>query len=125
MITNQQVWKLYAQYANAWKPNSDEQRRQILADVLDNDFRYLTPEFEGGVDTLLDDMAGIQKKVPGGYFDVEDVSTHHDVALLTWLLVQADGTVLAKGHDQIRISPEGKIVDLLTFAPSVGPARAF
>jgi hypothetical protein len=45
--------------------------------------------------------------------------THHDVALLTWLLVQADGTVLAKGHDQIRVSPEGKIVDLLTFAPSV------
>ena len=55
----------------------------------------------------------------GGYFDVEDVSTHHDVALLTWLLVQPDGTVLAKGHDQIRVSPEGKIVELLTFAPSV------
>jgi hypothetical protein len=119
MITDQQVWKLYAQYANAWKPNSDEQRTQMLADVLHKDFRYLTPEFEGGLDTLLEDMAGIQKKVPGGYFDVEDVSTHHDVALLTWLLVQADGTVLAKGHDQIRVSPEGKIVNLLTFAPSV------
>jgi hypothetical protein len=50
---------------------------------------------------------------------MEDVSAHHDVALLTWLLVQADGTVLVKGHDQIRVSPEGKIVNLITFAPSV------
>jgi hypothetical protein len=119
MTTNQQVWKLYTQYANAWKPNSEAERTKMLADVLDKDFHYLTPEFEGGLETLLEDMAGIQKKVPGGYFDVEDVSTHHDVALLTWLLVQPDGTVLAKGHDQIRISSEGKIVDLLTFAPSV------
>ncbi|MEO8735509.1 MAG: nuclear transport factor 2 family protein [Edaphobacter sp.] len=119
MFTNQQVWKLYTQYANAWKPNSDQQRTKMLADVLDKDFHYLTPEFEGGLDTLLEDMAGIQKKVPGGYFDVEDVSTHHDVALLTWKLVQPGGTVLVKGHDQIRVSPEGKIVDLLTFAPSV------
>jgi hypothetical protein len=106
MITNQEVWKLYAQYANAWKPNSYQQRTRMLADVL-------------GLDILLEDMQGIQNKVPGGYFNVEDVSTHHDVSLLTWLLVQADGTVLAKGHDQIRVSAEGKIVDLLTFAPSV------
>jgi hypothetical protein len=119
MTTNQQVWKTYTQYANAWKPNSDQERKRMLADVLDNDFHYLTPEFEGGLDTLLEDMAEIQEKVPGGYFDVEDVSTHHDVALLTWLLVQPDGTVLAKGHDQIRLSAEGKIVELLTFAPSV------
>jgi hypothetical protein len=119
MVTNQNVWKLYTKYANAWKPNSDQERKSILADVLDKDFQYLTPEFEGGLDTLLEDMAGIQKKVPGGYFDVEDVSAHHDVALLTWRLVQADGTVLAKGHDQIRLSPEGKLLSLLTFAPSV------
>lgn len=119
MTTNQQVWKLYAQYADAWKPNSDQQRKKMLADVLDKDFHYQTPEFEGGLDTLLKDMAEIQKKVPGGYFEMEDVSAHHDVALLTWLLVQADGTGLVKGHDQIRVSPEGKIVNLITFGPSV------
>jgi hypothetical protein len=119
MITNQEVWKLYAKYADAWKPISDEQRAKILAEVLEKNFRYLTPEFEGGLDTLLEDMAGIQKKVPGGYFDVEDVSAHHDVALMTWLLVQPDGTILARGHDQIRVTSEGKILNLLTFAPSV------
>jgi hypothetical protein len=34
------------------------------------------------------------------------------------MLVRADGTVFAKGHDQIRVSQEGKIVSLITFPPS-------
>jgi len=38
---------------------------------------------------------------------------------LTWVLVYADGKVFARGHDQIRVSPEGKIISLITFAPSV------
>ena len=118
-MTNPEAWKLYGKYAAAWKPISDEQRTKILAEVLDENLQFLTPEFEGGLDTLLEDMAGVQKKVPGGYFEPEDVSAHHDVALLTWVLVQADGNALAKGHDQIRITPEGKIVSLTTFAPSV------
>ena len=58
-------------------------------------------------------------KVPGGYFDVEDVSTHHGVALFTWLLVPGEGRVLVKGHDQVRLSPDGKIHHLLTFGPSL------
>lgn len=119
MITNEEVWKLYRRYAEAWKAISDEQRTMILAEVLDKDFRFFTPEFQGGLETLLEDIAGIQKKVPGGHFAVEDVSAHHDVALLTWMLVQADGNVLAQGHDQIRVTPEGKIATLITFAPSV------
>ena len=64
-------------------------------------------------------MAAFQQKFPGGRFDVADVSAHHDVALLTWVLVQADGTIFARGHDQIRVSREGKIANLITFPPSV------
>ncbi len=40
---------------------------------------------------MIDDMAEFQKKFPEGHFDLGDVSAYHDVALLTWLLVQADG----------------------------------
>jgi hypothetical protein len=55
---------------------------------------------------------------PGGYFDIGDMSGHHEHALLTWVLVQANGTVFAKGHDQIRVFQEGKIVSLITFPSS-------
>ena len=72
-----------------------------------------------GRETAIEDMAAFQKSFPGGRFDVGGVSAHHDVALLTWVLVQADGKVFARGHDQIRIAPDGKIASLITFAPSV------
>jgi hypothetical protein len=83
-------------------------------------FKYSTRLHEsGGRQTVIEDMAAFQQKFPGGHFDVGDVSAHHDVALLTWVLVQADGTVFAKGHDEISVQPEGKIVNLITFPPSV------
>ena len=72
-----------------------------------------------GRETAIEDMAAFQKSFPGGRFDVGDVSAHHDLALLTWVLVQADGKVFARGHDQIRIAPDGKIASIITFAPSV------
>jgi hypothetical protein len=119
MMTTQEAWQLYGKYAEAWKAISDEQRMKILAEVLDEDIHYFTPDFQGGFGTVIEDMVGFQKKLPGARFEVEDVSTHHDVGLLTWVLVQSDGNVLGKGHDQIRVTEKGRIVSLTTFAPSV------
>jgi len=118
MIANQEAWKLYERYVEAWSPIPDEQRKAIIAEVTTEDFDYFTPSFHGGRETIIEDIEGFQKKFPGAHFDVEDGSMHHDVALFTWVLIQPDGTALAKGHDQIRISTEGKIANLITFAPS-------
>lgn len=119
-MTNQEAWKLYQDYLEGWKTISDEQRAKIAAEVLSENLQYSTARHEsGGRQNATEDMAAFQQKFAGGRFDVGDVSAHHDVALLTWVLVQADGTVLAKGHDQIRVSREGKIVHLITFPPSV------
>jgi hypothetical protein len=119
-LTNQVAWDLYRRYVDAWRAIPDEQRRSIAASVLAGDIRYSTPRHQtGGHQTVVDDMATFQAKFPGGHFDIGDVSAHHDVALLTWILVSADGTVVAKGHDQIRVSADLKIVELTTFAPSV------
>jgi SnoaL-like domain len=120
MLTNQDAWKVYEKYVEGWKAISEEQRVKIASEVIAADVQYSTPRHEsGGRATMIEDMAAFQLRVPGGHFDVGDVSAHHDVALLTWVMVQADGTVVAKGHDQIRVSSEGKIVSLITFAPPV------
>lgn len=120
MMTNKEAWTLYETYLEGWKAISEEQRAKITAEILDENVQYSTPKHEsGGRETAIEDMAAFQKRFPQGHFDLGDVSAHHDVALLTWVLVQADGNVFAKGHDQIRVSPEGKIVSLITFAPSV------
>jgi hypothetical protein len=119
-LTNQAAVDLYAKYVAGWRAIPDEQRAAIAAAVLAEDVRYATPRHAtGDRATVVDDMRVFQARFPGGHFDIGDVSVHHDVALLTWILVQADGTEFARGHDQLRVGADGKIAELLTFAPSV------
>lgn len=118
-MTQQQLWNLYETYAEAWKLASSDEREKAVAQLVDDSIHYLTQEFVGGREAILNDMASFRQKFPGSYFAVEDMSSHHDVALFTWALVMPDGTIPAKGHDYLSVSPEGKIVALTTFPPSI------
>ena len=118
MLTNESASALYADYVEGWKPVSDTERTTIANRVIAPSATYATPNHaSGNRATIVADMVAFQAKFPGGHFDVGDVSAHHDVALLTWILVKADGTEVARGHDQIRVAND-QIVDLITFAPS-------
>jgi hypothetical protein len=117
-MTKQQLWNLYETYAEVWKLTSGEERENALAQVIDDSIQYLTQEFVGGREAILKDMESFRQKFPGSYFAVDDMASHHDVALFTWALVLPDGTIPAKGHDHLRISPEGKILSITTFPPS-------
>ena len=119
-MTNQEAWAIYEKYLQAWKPIPEEQRRAMATELIAPEARSSSPLLaEGGRDSIIERMSTFQKQFPGGHFEIGDVSAHHDVALLTWILVQADGTVYAKGHDELRVSPAGKIVSVTTFAPPV------
>ncbi len=118
VLTNQEAWKIYQTYVDGWKAISDDERAKIVAEITSPDIRYRTPNHEStGRQTVTEHMAAFQAKFAGGRFDVGDVSAHHDVAILTWVLVQADGTVFARGHDQLQVSPDGRIASVITFAP--------
>ncbi len=120
MITNQEAWTIYEKYLQAWKPISDGQRLALATDIIAEDAQYSSPMLRaGGRDSMIERMSAFQVQFPGGHIEIGDVSAHHDVALLTWIIVQADGTVFARGHDQMRVSSEGKIVNVTTFAPPV------
>ena len=117
---NQKAWDIYKKYLEGWKPVSKKEREKIASQVMGENIAYTTPRHDSGNrSTAIEDMEAFQEKFPGGHFEARDVSAHHDVALLTWDLIQANGESLAKGHDQIRISKEGKIIGLTTFAPAV------
>ena len=117
-MTNLQALNVYQTYVEAWKPISDAQRKSILSEVFDENVEYLVPEYVGGTSAAIEDMERFQKQYPGAHFDIENVSTHHEVALFKWVLILPDGKVTVKGHDCIRFSPAGKIVSLLTFGPA-------
>jgi hypothetical protein len=71
-----------------------------------------------GHQIILDDIHDFQAKFPGGQFVLHSIPEHHDVALMEWQLILADGTPSVRGHDAIRITPEGKFAQIVTFAPS-------
>jgi hypothetical protein len=117
-MTNLKALQVYQSYVEAWRPIPDEQRKKILAEVLEENVEYLVPGYVGGTSAVIEDMERFQKQYPGAHFEVENVSTHHEVALFKWVLVLADGKVTVKGHDCIRFSPAGKIGSLITFGPA-------
>lgn len=71
-----------------------------------------------GPQIILDDIHIFQSKFPGGRFTLYSVSEHHDVGLMEWQLILADGTPGVRGHDAVRLTPEGKFAQIVTFAPS-------
>jgi hypothetical protein len=120
LLTNQEAWRIYETYLSGWNSASEQQRVSIATEVVAADAWYSTPRHaSGGRTTIIEDMATFQKKYPGSHFEIGDVSAHHDSALLTWVMIQPDGKEFARGHDGIRVSAAGKIVSVITFAPSV------
>ena len=117
-ITNQDAWKLYEKYLEGWNSTSDDIRKKVAAEATADNFQYRTRNHDlGGRPELVEDMASFQKRFPGGHFEIGDVSSHHNVALLTWVMIQADGKEVARGGDQITVDRNGKISSIITFPP--------
>lgn len=119
-MTNQEAWKLYEKYVSAWNTTSIEQRLKIAAETLAENSEYHTVRHDlcTGRSQVIEDMATFHERFPGGHFEIGDVSSHHNVALLTWIIIQADGKEFARGHDQLAVDRNGMISKITTFGPS-------
>ena len=120
-MTNLEAWKLYQRYLGAWNTASIEERLKIAAEVLSENIEYQTARHDlcTGRSQVVEDMATFHERFPGGHFEIGDVSSHHNVAILTWIIIQADGKEFARGSDQITVDSNGQISKITTFAPSV------
>lgn len=120
-MKNQVAWNLYVKYLSAWNSDSIETRLKLAAEILIENFEYQTVRHDlcTGQSQVIEDMATFHEKFPGGHFEIGDVSSHHNVALVTWVIIQADGKEFARGHDQLTIDRDGKISKIITFGPSV------
>lgn len=119
-MTNGEARQIYGRYLDAWHSTDLEQRRAIACDVLVEKIEYHTVRHDWctGRAQVIEDMATFHERFPGSHFEIGPVSTHHRVALLTWIIIQADGTEFARGHDQLTVDHEGKITRIITFGPS-------
>jgi len=119
-MTNREAWKLYERYLGAWNSTTLEERTKIATALLTEDIEYQTVRHAlgRGRAQVIEDMATFHQRFPGGHFEIGDVSSHHDVALLTWVIIQADGKEFARGHDQLTVDRDGRIRRIITFGPS-------
>jgi hypothetical protein len=119
-MNNHEAWKLYEKYISAWNTTSIALRLEIATEVLSENIEYQTVRHDlcTGRSQVIEDMATFHERFPGGHFEIGDVSAHHNVALLTWVIIQADGKEFARGHDQLAVDRDGKISKMTTFAPS-------
>jgi hypothetical protein len=119
-MTNKEAWTVYERYLGAWNTTLIDERMKIATEVLREDIEYQTARHDlcTGRSLVLEDMATFHERFPGGHFEIGDVSSHHRVALLTWVIIQADGTEFARGGDQIAVDDSGRIAKITTFAPS-------
>ena len=119
-MNNQEAWNLYEKYLSAWNTTSLEKRLEIANQVLDENIEYQTArhDLSMGRSRVLEDMATFHVRFPGGHFEIGDVSSHHNVAVLSWVIIQADGKEFARGIDQIYAGRQGRISKITTFAPS-------
>jgi hypothetical protein len=120
-MTNQEAWRLYEKYISAWNTQSIDDRLKIATAVLSENLEYQTArhDLSIGRSLVMEDIATFHKRFPGGHFEIGDVSSHHNVAVLTWVIIQADGKEFARGLDQITVGHNGQISKIITFAPSV------
>ncbi len=119
-MNNQEAWKLYERYLGAWNATSLEERLRVATEVLSENIEYQTDrhDLSTGRALVIEDMATFHEKFPGGHFEIGDVSSHHNVAVLTWVIIQANGQEFARGIDQITVDSTGQISKITTFAPS-------
>jgi hypothetical protein len=119
-MTNKEAWTAYERYLGAWNTTSLAERAKVAEEVLSKDVEYQTVRHDlcTGRSQVLEDMATFHERFPGGHFEIGGVSAHHRVALLTWVIIQADGTEFARGGDQITVDDAGEITKITTFAPS-------
>jgi hypothetical protein len=91
-MDNGEAWKIYEKYIGAWNATSVEQRLKIASEILSDGVEYYTPRHDRSVgqSKIMEDIASFHENFPGGHFEIGDVSAHHDVALLTWVIVQAE-----------------------------------
>jgi hypothetical protein len=106
-------WELYAK---AWSAQNDADRNRILNEVLSADFTYLDPRISCRTHAeVAANVKAFQERQPGGSFALRDILTHHDVAMVNWQLIQADGAATNRGYDIVRFTDAGQFAGITAF----------
>ena len=102
-------------YAKSWS-QPQEARNAALAKLVSEDIAYTDPHNQlRGRTTFSAHMAQFQADVPGGYFDITAVKSHHNQSLAHWNLCGPDGATLMAGISHATLNEGGKFTAFTGF----------
>ena len=98
-------------YIEMWNETDPQRRRELVAQTVTEDARYLDPLMAGeGIDGIAEMIAGAQQQFPGHRFAlVAGPDAHHDRVRFTWSLAAGDSEPVAVGTDFATIDGDGRL----------------
>jgi len=112
---------LWPRYAIIWSSEPTLRERELKACLAD-DATYCDPNgaLEGRA-ALSGYMGGFQQSVPGGRFEIIQVTAHNGRSLARWALLDADGAVRQFGASFATHDGLGRLKDISGFFPLTAP----
>ena len=110
--------RIAERYLDAWNQADAEARRGTIAEIWQEDARYVDPLADvTGREQLSDLIGAVQAQLPGYVFRLLDgVDAHHDVMRFAWELVPAaGGEPVADGFDVAVTGEGGRIAGVAGF----------
>jgi hypothetical protein len=104
-------------YIEMWNETDPQRRRELVAQTVTDDARYLDPIMSGsGPDGISEMIGGAQEQFPGHRFAlVSGPDVHHDRVRFTWALAPTAGDPVAIGTDFATTAEDGRLRDITGF----------
>ena len=117
-----------AGHCQAWNSTDRLARDRLLKRVFARDGVYSdpTPTFVTGRAALSAEITKFQHQYPGARFRCSAPQVHHRFMRVSWLLLGAEGKLVAEGMDFYELGPDGLIRRVIGFfgaPPKVSPQR--
>ncbi|MET1416800.1 nuclear transport factor 2 family protein [Roseibium sp. HPY-6] len=102
-------------YAKTWS-QPDEARDATLATLVSEDVTYTDPTAEVvGRAAFSAHISNFQKDVPGGFFEIVDVKSHHNHTLARWTLRGKNGAEMMQGTSHATLNSDGEFTSFTGF----------
>lgn len=108
---------LVDRYFAAWNTTDAARRAQLIRETWTDDGIYLDPVMHGDGSADIDTMiAGFQTQFPGlRFYRNAAIDTHNDRLRFSWVLVAANGPVIAAGTDVAVLSDDHRFLSVTGF----------